>query len=64
MLLLNSGDWPSYTDCNLMALTLQGFDPSIDFAFWKSLTMPDIYILRFSQVGEAVVGRLWQETAE
>ena len=44
-----------------MALILQGFDPSVDFAFWKSLTMPDIYTLDFSQIGEAVIGRLWQE---
>lgn len=51
------------THGNLMALTLQGFDPSIDFAFWKSLTMPDIYTLSFSQVGEAVMSRLGQEIA-
>jgi 2,3-bisphosphoglycerate-dependent phosphoglycerate mutase len=50
------------THGNLMALILQGFDPSVDFAFWKSLTMPDIYTLNFSQAGEATIDRLWQET--
>ena len=49
------------THGNLMALVLQGFDPSVDFAFWKSLTMPDIYTISFSQAGEIVTGRLWQE---
>jgi len=50
------------THGNLMALILQGFDPSVDFAFWESLTMPDIYTLSFSQAGEAVIDRLWRET--
>lgn len=50
------------THGNLLALVLQGFDPSIDFAFWKSLTMPDIYTLSFSLVGEVVWRRLWPET--
>jgi 2,3-bisphosphoglycerate-dependent phosphoglycerate mutase len=49
------------THGNLMALILQGFDPSVDFVFWKSLTMPDIYTLTLSQVGEAATDRLWQE---
>ena len=31
------------THGNLLALILQTFDPSVDFVFWKSLTMPDIY---------------------
>jgi 2,3-bisphosphoglycerate-dependent phosphoglycerate mutase len=50
------------THGTLMALILQGFDPSLDYAFWKSLTMPDIYTLSFSQVGEAAIDRLWRET--
>ena len=49
------------THGNLMALILQGFDAAVDFAFWKSLTMPDIYTLRFSKVDEPVMGRLWRE---
>jgi len=50
------------THGNLMALTLQSFDPAVDFAFWKSLTMPDIYTLSFNPAGEATIDRLWQET--
>jgi 2,3-bisphosphoglycerate-dependent phosphoglycerate mutase len=50
------------THGNLMALILQGFDPAVDFAFWKSLTMPDIYTLTLGQAGEAAIDRLWQET--
>lgn len=34
------------THGNLLALILQGFDPSIDFSFWKLLTMPDVYVLK------------------
>jgi 2,3-bisphosphoglycerate-dependent phosphoglycerate mutase len=48
------------THGNLMALLLQGFDPSVDFAFWRALTMPDVYTLCFTPAGEAVVNRLWQ----
>lgn len=46
------------THGNLLALILQGFNASIDFAFWKSLTMPDIYLLipdRF----KPSIRRLW-----
>jgi hypothetical protein len=44
-----------------MALVLQTFDPSVDFAFWRSLTMPDIYKLDISQSGKGLMQRLWQE---
>jgi len=47
------------THGNLLALILQGFDPRIDFAFWQSLTMPDIYALSFDHTGETVTGRRW-----
>lgn len=46
------------THGNLMALMLQGFDPSVDFAFWRSLTLPDIYMLNISQDGLACINRL------
>jgi 2,3-bisphosphoglycerate-dependent phosphoglycerate mutase len=48
------------THGNLLALVLQHFDPRVDFAFWKSLTMPDIYALRVSADSEASVHRLWE----
>ena len=47
------------THGNLMALILQTFDPAIDFSFWKSLTMPDIYALSISQTGVGRYHRLW-----
>ena len=47
------------THGNLMALVLQAFHPAIDFAFWRSLTMPDIYALCLNANGDATVTRLW-----
>ena len=48
------------THGNLLALVLQHFDPRVDFAFWRSLTMPDIYALRVSVGSETSVQRLWE----
>lgn len=50
------------THGNLLALILQHFDPSVDFAFWKSLSMPDIFSLTWSPSGKVAIRRLWQET--
>lgn len=47
------------THGNLMALLLQGFDPSIDYAFWKSLTMPDVYLLKCGS-GKSTIYRIWR----
>ncbi len=49
------------THGNLMALILQAFDPCIDFAFWKSLTMPDVYNLTIHSPGEGIIQRMWNE---
>ena len=49
------------THGNLMALILGSFDPSIDYAFWKSLTMPDIYVMDFSTQGKGGFHRLWDD---
>ncbi len=49
------------THGNLMALILRHFDPAIDYAFWKSLTMPDIYRLKNSQDGGLEIRRLWRD---
>jgi 2,3-bisphosphoglycerate-dependent phosphoglycerate mutase len=46
---------------NLLALILNYYDPSIDFAFWKSLTIPDIYILNLNQFEEVSMSRLWED---
>ncbi len=48
------------THGNLMALILQVFDRSVGFSFWKSLTMPDIYVIRANKNGEPAISRLWQ----
>lgn len=50
------------THGNLMALTLQHFDPNVDHAFWKSLTMPDIYRLTIAET--PVLARLWEKSAQ
>ena len=47
------------THGNLLALVLQYFDPRITYAFWKTLTMPDVYELQMES-GEASMTRLWQ----
>ena len=49
------------THGNLMALIIQDFIPSVGYRFWRSLSMPDIYILNFSHGGEVVLDRLWQD---
>ena len=48
------------THGNLLALVLQHFDARVDFAFWRSLTMPDVYALRVSVDSEVSVHRLWE----
>ena len=47
------------THGNLLALTLNHFEPSIDFNFWKSMTFPDIYKLNINADGQPVIHRLW-----
>ena len=47
------------THGNLLVLILQHFDPSVGFAFWQSLTMPDVYRLEVKD-GQATRHRLWQ----
>ncbi len=47
------------THGNLMALVMQSFDPSVDYAFWKSLTMPDIYAISMNRTGAARKMKLW-----
>ncbi len=49
------------THGNLLALILQYYDSSIDFTFWKSLTIPDIYALNIKKGGEHIMSRLWNE---
>jgi 2,3-bisphosphoglycerate-dependent phosphoglycerate mutase len=48
------------THGNLLALILQHYDPSVDYAFWRSLTMPDVYQLTV-EAGETAITRLWDD---
>jgi 2,3-bisphosphoglycerate-dependent phosphoglycerate mutase len=47
------------THGNLLALLLQHFDPAIDFHFWQSLTMPDVYRLVLVPRTAACIRRLF-----
>ena len=51
------------THGNLLALALNAFQPSIGFEFWDALTMPDLYRLKFSPVGQVEIDRCWQTGA-
>jgi len=51
------------THGNLLVLILQHFDRSVGFAFWQSLTMPDVYRLEVKD-GRATCHRLWQPPGE
>lgn len=47
------------THGNLLALVLEYFCEWIDFAFWQSLTMPDLYQFDLSTSGGEILQRLW-----
>ena len=49
------------THGNLLALILQYYDASIDYKFWKAMTIPDIYELGSNQDGERSIRKLWNE---
>lgn len=51
------------THGNLLALILNGLRPAFGFEFWKSLTFPDAYELRFRKTGLVNVRRIWEEAA-
>jgi hypothetical protein len=48
------------THGNLLSMMLHHFDPTVDFTFWKSMTLPDIYQLQI-QPGGGEFRRLWGE---
>ncbi|MBH9788030.1 histidine phosphatase family protein, partial [Clostridioides difficile] len=49
------------THGNIMALIMQYFDAQYDYAFWQTLSMPDIYRLTFQGLSLQEVTRVWQE---
>ena len=52
------------THGNLLALIMQGYDPTLGYTFWAGLTMPDL--IRLVLDGNALVryDRLWPPAAE
>lgn len=52
------------THGNLLALLLQHVEPSVDFAFWQSLTMPDVFRWRSAPDEKTRIERLWSPSVE
>jgi 2,3-bisphosphoglycerate-dependent phosphoglycerate mutase len=51
------------THGNLLALILNGFKPALGFDFWRALTFPDAYELRFQRTVLVNLRRIWNEAA-
>jgi len=51
------------THGNLMALILNGFDPSFGYEFWRELSFPDVYELEFEVSALIRVRRIWDKAA-
>ena len=49
------------THGNLLALMLNGFKPAMGFDFWRALTCPDVYELRFQRTALVNMRRIWSE---
>jgi 2,3-bisphosphoglycerate-dependent phosphoglycerate mutase len=49
------------THGNLLALILNGLKPALGFEFWRSLTFPDVYELRFQKAALINMRRIWNE---
>ena len=47
------------THGNLMALILNGFDPSFGYQFWRELSFPDVYELELEASTVIRVRRMW-----
>lgn len=47
------------THGNLLALILQHWLPAVNHAFWRRLTMPDIYVLTLNASGASTITRRW-----
>jgi 2,3-bisphosphoglycerate-dependent phosphoglycerate mutase len=48
------------THGNLLALILNGLKPTYGFEFWRNLTFPDVYELKFEQTALTNVRRVWR----
>jgi 2,3-bisphosphoglycerate-dependent phosphoglycerate mutase len=51
------------THGNLLALILNGFDPSFGYEFWRELSFPDVYELEFESTALIRVRRIWEKAA-
>ena len=49
------------THGNLLALILNGLDPTFGYEFWRRLSFPDIYRLRFGDDRLVGVERVWDQ---
>ena len=49
------------THGNLLALILNGFDPSFGYEFWRALSFPDVYELEFEATALIGVRRMWEK---
>jgi 2,3-bisphosphoglycerate-dependent phosphoglycerate mutase len=47
------------THGNLLALILNYFHPAVEYAFWRELAMPDIYLLKLNPGGSPDMRRMW-----
>jgi 2,3-bisphosphoglycerate-dependent phosphoglycerate mutase len=52
------------THGNLLALLMNGLDSSYGFEFWRRMTFPDVYELRFQDAVMSSVSRVWTEVAQ
>jgi 2,3-bisphosphoglycerate-dependent phosphoglycerate mutase len=48
------------THGNLLALILNALDPAYGFDFWRGLSFPDVYRLRFDKRKLITVDRVWR----
>lgn len=48
------------THGNLLALLMNHYNPSVDFDFWKALSLPDIYRFDPSTTAEIKLERVWE----
>jgi 2,3-bisphosphoglycerate-dependent phosphoglycerate mutase len=51
------------THGNLLALILNGLDPAFGYAFWRQLSLPDVYELQLDGVTMVSVRRIWKQAA-
>jgi 2,3-bisphosphoglycerate-dependent phosphoglycerate mutase len=49
------------THGNLLALILNGLKPTVGFDFWRALSFPDVYELRFQRTALVSVRRIWND---